>query len=94
MTNIFLCQTFLLYLHCNIKTNKMDRRTEHIKAVIAAFMIVIFAAIILAWPTQLLWNSCLVPAINGVNEIGFFQALGLNILAGIMIKSNTKSSNK
>lgn len=71
----------------------MDR-TEQIKAVIAAFMVVIFAAILLAWPTQLLWNSCLVPAINGVNEIGFFQALGLNILAGIMIKSNTKSSNK
>lgn len=34
-------------------------------------------AVILALPTMLLWNSCLVPAIDGVNEIGFFQALGI-----------------
>jgi hypothetical protein len=66
----------------------MDQ-TEQIKNVIAAFMVVIFAAIILALPTQLLWNSCLVPAVDGVNHIGFFQALGLNILSGIMIKSST-----
>jgi len=71
----------------------MDR-TEQIKTVIAAFMVIIFAAIVLAWPTQLLWNACLVPAVNGVNEIGFFQALGLNILSGIMIKSTTKVNNK
>jgi len=66
----------------------MDQ-TEQIKNVIAAFMVVIFAAIILALPTQLLWNSCLAPAVDGVNHIGFFQALGLNILSGIMIKSST-----
>jgi hypothetical protein len=66
----------------------MDQ-TEQIKNVIAAFMVVIFTAIILALPTQLLWNSCLVPAVDGVDHIGFFQALGLNILSGIMIKSST-----
>ncbi len=71
----------------------MDR-TEQIGTVLGAFTVIILAAIVLAWPTQLLWNSCLVPAINGVNHIGFFQALGLNILSGIMIKSTAKVNNK
>ena len=53
--------------------------------------IAILVAVVLAWPTQLLWNACLVPAIDGINAIGFWQALGLNILANILIKSNTSS---
>lgn len=53
-------------------------------ALIAALM---FAAILFALPVQLLWNYCLVPAIEGINEIGFFQALGLNALTSIMFKS-------
>ena len=45
--------------------------------------------IILAWPLQLLWNSCLVSAIDGVNAISFWQALGLNILASILFKDTS-----
>jgi hypothetical protein len=45
--------------------------------------------ILLAWPLQLLWNSCLVSAIDGVNAISFWQALGLNILASILFKDTS-----
>jgi hypothetical protein len=53
--------------------------------------IAVLAAVVLAWPTQLLWNACLVPAVDGINPVGFWQALGLNILTNILIKSNTSS---
>jgi hypothetical protein len=37
---------------------------------------------------MILWNSCLVGAINGVNQIDWMQAWGINLLAGFIFKSN------
>lgn len=48
---------------------------------------VVLLAVVLALPTQFLWNECLVGAVNGINRIGFWQALGINILSGILFKS-------
>jgi len=46
-------------------------------------------ATILAWPTQWLWNVCLVPAIDPVNTISFWQSLGLIILVSLLFNSTT-----
>ena len=64
---------------------------EKLGLVFAAFGLLVLTAVILAWPTQLLWNSCLVGAIDGVHKIGFWQALGLNFLFGILVKGNSNS---
>jgi hypothetical protein len=61
-----------------------------ITTVLMTFIAVIFAAIIMAWPTQLLWNGCLVPAVDGVHEIGFWQALGINVLFSMLFKASTR----
>ena len=66
--------------------------TEKLGTVFGALALVALAALILALPTQLLWNYCLVPAVNAVNPIGFFQALGINVLASILFKSTTSNS--
>ena len=60
-----------------------------------ALVTVVIAAIVMAWPTQLLWNGCLVPAVDGTHEIGFWQALGINILFQLLFKStnSVKTSN-
>lgn len=52
-----------------------------------ALVTVVIAAVVMAWPTQLLWNGCLVPAVDGTHEIGFWQALGINILFQLLFKS-------
>ena len=52
---------------------------------VAVALVVIF---VLAFPIQWLWNNCLVPAVNGINYIGFWQALGLTILSNVLFKSN------
>ena len=57
-----------------------------------AFLLIlsfVILALILAWPTQWLWNECLVPAIDAVNPIGFWQAFGLNVLFSIIFNKNT-----
>lgn len=58
-----------------------------------ALMAVISIAMILAFPTMWLWNGVLVDAVDGVNQIGLLQALGLNILCSILFKSNIVKSN-
>ena len=60
------------------------------KAIGMALVTVVIAAIVMAWPTQLLWNGCLVPAVDGTHEIGFWQALGINVLFSMLFKASTK----
>ena len=59
----------------------------------AALFVVVILSVILAWPTQLLWNGCLVPAVDGVHEITLIQALGINILFSFLFKNPSSSKN-
>lgn len=49
-------------------------------------VLIIFLGLLLSLPIWLLWNSCLVPAIEGVREITWLQAWGLNILCTGLFK--------
>jgi len=48
-------------------------------------------AVIMAWPTQWLWNNSLVGAVDGINPIGFWQALGITILCNTLFKTAVSS---
>ena len=48
-------------------------------------------AILLALPTMLLWNWVM-PGIFGLPSIGFFKALGLNLLCGVLFRSRSASN--
>ena len=61
-------------------------------ALLTGIGVVALTAIILALPLLLFWNW-LVPAIFEGPYINFWQALGLNILTGIMFRF-TYSKNK
>ena len=65
---------------------------EKLGIVLAAFGMLVVVAILMAWPTQLLWNYCLIPAVEGLNSIGFWQALGINVLCGILFRNSTSNS--
>ena len=64
---------------------------EKLGVFFAAIGMIIVIAVLMAWPTQWLWNNALVGVIDGINPIGFWQALGLNFLFGILIKPNSNS---
>ena len=55
-------------------------------------------AVIFAYPTKWLVNYTLAPAtihgIFGVDQIGFWQALALNTLTGILFRSGSSSTGK
>ena len=65
---------------------------EKLGIVAAALAMIVVIAILLAWPTQWLWNNALVGAADGFNPIGFWQALGINILCGILFRNSTSNS--
>ena len=63
---------------------------NQITAAVGAFVIVVagalFVSFLLAWPVMELWNGCLVPAVDGVREIGWLQAWGLQFLINMLFK--------
>jgi hypothetical protein len=75
-----------------------------IKGIIAFFMgvfimfaafagIVLVMALLWAIPTVLLWNW-LMPDLFGLAYITIWQAIGINLLASILFKSNRKDKDK
>jgi len=62
---------------------------EKLVILLSALALITVGAIILAWPTQWLWNHSLVGAVDGVHPITFWQALGINLLCGILFKTSS-----
>jgi hypothetical protein len=58
-----------------------------LEAILLIVGLIVLAGILLALPLQLLWNW-LMPNLFNLPAITFWQALGLNMLAGILFKSN------
>ena len=60
-------------------------------AVLAGIITLLFISFLLSWPVMSLWNSCLVGAVEGVKEIGWVQAWGLQFLFALLFKSTLTS---
>jgi len=61
--------------------------------VVVAIGFLIFVSFLLSWPVYMLWNGCLVDAIEGVKEVTWLQAWGLMILAGFLFKTTVTSKD-
>jgi hypothetical protein len=72
---------------------KMDISTT-IGAFVALVIFAIVLGFLLSWPIMWLWNNALVGAVNGVNEIGWLQAWGINILSGFLFKSSMSKTKE
>jgi hypothetical protein len=66
---------------------------ETITKISAVVGLICIVAVLLGYPVMLLWNWCLVGAIDGINEIGFFQAIGLNLLTSILFKASVNKND-
>jgi len=54
--------------------------------IIAIVSLFILFGFVLKW----LWNGCLVPSIDGINEITFWQAIGIDVLTSLLLKKSFK----
>lgn len=65
------------------------------KIIVAFFtglLTIVVVALFMALPTMWLWNW-LMPDLFNLIEIGFWQALGINFLCGILFKGANSSSS-
>lgn len=60
----------------------MDKRFWFLKGIKIAVLVVLFIGIV-GWLFMLLWN-CLIPGIFGLKVLGYWEALGLLVLARII----------
>ena len=55
---------------------------------IAGFVALSF---VISYPLMLLWNGCLVPAINVIEKVTWLQMWGISILCNWLFKINLRS---
>jgi hypothetical protein len=70
----------------------MDTLLKISIVVIGGVGLVLAVSFLLSWPVYMLWNGCLIDAIDGVHEITWLQAWGISVLFGLLFKpifSNT-----
>lgn len=67
---------------------------EKLIAFFGVIGILLIIAAVMAFPIMWLWNACLVPALPTILvKIGFWQALGIKFLFGLLSYSSTSSKN-
>jgi succinate dehydrogenase hydrophobic anchor subunit len=55
--------------------------------VVSGLVLALIGAVLIALPTMWLWNA-LLPDLFHFQEIGFWQAFGLNLLSSLLFKSS------
>ena len=53
---------------------------------------ILFVSFLLSWPVHMLWNGCLVDAVEGAKSVTWLQAWGLSALFGLLFKSNVSNT--
>lgn len=62
-------------------------------AVIGGLALLFGLSLFFSVPVWLLWNGCLVGAVDGVHEVTWLQAWGIGILSGMLFKSTASNKN-
>lgn len=65
--------------------------TEAVVTIISGIVFLVVVSFLLSWPVYMLWNGCLVGAIDGVKEVTWLQAWGINFLSGMLFRTTVKS---
>lgn len=61
--------------------------------VLGGFALILTFSFLCSWPIYMLWNSCLVGAVAGVNEVTWLQAWGIAVLSGLLFKGSHTSKD-
>ena len=59
--------------------------------ILGGIALIVILAIVFSFPTMWLWNW-LMPTLFGLVKINWLQALGLNVLSGILFRSSCNES--
>lgn len=63
-----------------------------LSAIVGFVVLLVLLSFLFSWPIWMLWNGCLVGAIDGVHQITWMQAWGLSILCSFLFKPSSVST--
>ena len=68
-------------------------KNESVAVILGAISGLIAISFLFSYPLMLLWNNCLVPAVDIIREVGWLQMWGISFLLPLLFgsKFNTKS---
>lgn len=72
----------------------MDNFIKAMGMAVVALGALVFLSFLLSVFVWLLWNGCLVGAVDGVREITWLQSWGLMILCGLLFKNSSAHVSK
>jgi len=55
--------------------------------IVAGIATLLFLSFVLSWPVMMLWNGCLVGAVDGIREVTWLQAWGIQFLFALLFRS-------
>ena len=72
----------------------MKELTLALAAALVGIATLVFLSFLMSWPVYILWNGCLIDAVQGVREVTWLQAWGISLLCGFLFKTTvtTKKS--
>ena len=68
-------------------------KNSTLEGILAVIGLIMLVALLFGLPLQILWNL-LMPELFSLPYISFWQACGLNLIAGILFRSNVTIKNK
>ena len=71
----------------------MKELTLALAAILGGIATLLFLSFVLSWPVMMLWNGCLVGAIDGVREVTWLQAWGIQFLFALLFKTTITKKN-
>lgn len=60
---------------------------------VGLFIAAVVIGLVVSFPVMLLWNGCLVGAIDGIHEITWLQTWGILVLSSCLFKNNPNKGN-
>lgn len=72
----------------------MDKVIVIVGAVVGGIVLLVGLSFLFSWPVYMLWNGCLVDAVNGVQPVTWLQAWGISALCSILFKSSISTDSK
>lgn len=67
---------------------------ETLITVLGGAVFLVLLSLLFSLPVYFLWNGCLVGAIDGVKEVTWLQAWGLNILSSFLFKTTVSTKKE
>lgn len=64
-----------------------------LSAIVGFIVLLVLLSFLFSWPIWMLWNGCLVGAVDGVHQITWLQAWGLSIFCSFLFKNWNASTS-